>query len=116
MIGVPAAPTFRVQLQFDDHLGCRGNLPHRQPEPIESGKRVAGNGCRARPSPNGARSRLWNSSGCGLRLGVAARESHEHWEHVVDSHEFCLPNDLEISGERPPERSEEGWSSAAFPC
>lgn len=40
-------------------------------------------------------------------------EGAKHNEEVMRD---GLPNDLEISGEHPTERSEGGWSSAAFPC
>jgi hypothetical protein len=34
----------------------------------------------------------------------------------VDATDARLGNGLEISGEHPPERSKEGWASAAFSC
>src|SRR4051812_318061 len=52
-------------------------------------------------------SALNNSSDVRVMVESIALRSKDH---------PCPPNDLAFSGERPPERSEEGRSSAATPC
>jgi hypothetical protein len=50
-----------------------------------------------------------------ISLRTARRRWSQKLQWKSSNRSSCLPNDLAFSGESPPERSEEGGSSAAMP-